>query len=468
MRRERRRRVRRWLQGVALAWLAACDGCECVSVNYPVSAPPGEPAATHRLWPQSETSMIRVDLPPGRGPGEPASRLVVGYNDSTESTVADGSCWKFGERASQDGWAFSNAFGSEWQRQNQLPVAASLRGRGVGARHGDPWLAAWSSAAEGTDGVVLYVSVGQAGPGRTQGPWFVLLSRSLDNGRTFEESAVVHGPTPGVPDGPKIAITGDGVAALAAWNPGGRFEYRLVYNLREPAMTVNAPATLDPLSVATPPGTACTVVGVGRHPRVAAGRSSFYLAGEFHYQCGTARFSRLEVHRNSHLGIAFGAPWQRILSAEIPNAPGLPGRGLLNAMDITQPTPFGTLVDRGDIVPALAVGQGKDGEFVIAVSEEVLPGATPEEASREPIVQYRIPGADRCNARDNKADLATCGLAVAKQEIASLSTAGEMRGVASRVGLWASKQPPSPAGCPTARSTSGSGSSGTPSRTRAG
>jgi len=422
-----------------LTALVACDNCECASVDYAVSSPPNDASGTHRRWPQSETSMVRVDLPPGRNPRDPVSRFVVGYNDSTQSTIADGSCWRFNERASQDGWAFSDGFGADWQRQTQLPVTDGLRKLGVNARHGDPWLAAWSSPTEGVNSLVLYVSVGQAGLPRDQGPFFVLLTRSFDNGRTFAESTILHGPTGGVPDGPKIAITGDGVAALAAWNPGGRFEYRLAYNLLEPSVGVNSPQTLDPLTVATPPGTACTLFGVGRHPRVAAGRATYYLAGEFLYHCGTSFFSRLEVHRNTHLGIAIRVPWERILSAEIPGVAGLPDRGRLNTMDTTKPMPFGTLLDRGDILPALAVGQGIGGEFVVVVTEEVQLGTAADEASRERIVQYRIPGANHCNALDHRGDLESCGLPVVKQELESISVAGDMRSVASRVGLWASK-----------------------------
>src|SRR6185312_7280289 len=186
--------LRCWPLAVILA-LNGCNGCK--SVDYPVSSPPNDPGGAHRTFAQSETSMVRVDQTGDRPEGEPASRFLVGYNDETSSTT----CWTFTqERASTDGWASSDDFGGNWARHDQLPVSAALRGRGINARHGDPWLAAWSSKDPKVPGIVLYVSVAQAGLDRYGPPWFLLLSRSLDNGKSFGDSFVLLGPQGGIPD----------------------------------------------------------------------------------------------------------------------------------------------------------------------------------------------------------------------------------------------------------------------------
>src|SRR6185295_6335783 len=112
---------------VSLAFaLGGCRGLK--SVDFPVSSPPSDSAGAHRGFAQSETAMVRIDLTADRREDEPLARYLVGYNDDT-----------------LDGWARSDQFGGDWQRQEQLLVSPALVRRGVGARHGDPWLAAWSS-----------------------------------------------------------------------------------------------------------------------------------------------------------------------------------------------------------------------------------------------------------------------------------------------------------------------------------
>jgi hypothetical protein len=423
---------------------AIAGACTCAPVNYPVSSPPAA-AASHRRFHQSETSMVRIDLPPNRPSGQPASRLVVGYNDATDAVVdAGANCWRYPGPASLDGWATSDTFGGPWARQPQLPISDSLRRAGVNARHGDPWLAAWSSKTAGVNGVVLYVSVAQQGLARIGPPFFLVLTRSRDDGATFEDGTVVLGPMSGVPDGPKVAISGDGLLALVAWAPGGLWQYKLVWNLDAATMHSSPGAiTFDPRANADPPDPTCTSVSQFRHPHVAAGRSTFYIAGEFTYSgCNGGSKTRIEVHRNSTIGLAFGAPWQRILSAVAPASQGSVARGLLNAQNIVTPPRFGTEVDRGDILPALAVGQDEEGEYVIAVTEQVQAGTAADEAHRERLIQWRVPGADHCDAAGHRADRGTCGLAVPAQEIEAITTPGDFRDtrrVASRVGLWASK-----------------------------
>jgi hypothetical protein len=433
------RSLRTLLSGV-LAGLAACDGCTCAPVDYPVSSPPSEATASHRSFAQSETSMVRVDLPPNRPQGQPASRFVVGYNDDTDAVAnAGANCWQYPGPASLDGWATSDSFGGPWVRQPQLPVSPALIAAGVNARHGDPWLAAWNSKTAGVQSIVLYVSVAQTGLARYGPPWFLLASRSRDNGQTFEEGRIILGPQPDLPDGPKVAITGDGNLALVAWSPGGPYLYKLIWGLDQPTMQFTPASAFDPRANANPPDPGCTDVRSYLHPHIAAGRSTFYWAGEFTYTCPSGFVTRIEVHRNSSVGLAFGAPWERILSAQSPASIAGAVPGVLNAQDVTTPARFGTRTDRGGILPALAVGEDVDGEFAIVVTEQVQAGTQPDEAHREKLIQFRIPGADSCNAAGHKGDLDSCGLAITGQEIDSIATAGDISTVRSRGGLWASK-----------------------------
>jgi hypothetical protein len=237
-----------------------------------------------------------------------------------------------------------------------------------------------------------------------------------------------------------LAIAGDGNSALVAWAPGGPYQYKPVWNLDQPTMLVAAGAfTLDPRANADPPNANCTAVSGSSHPHIAAGRSTFYWAGEFSYTCPGGSVTRIEVHRNSSLGIALGLPWQRILSAQIPVS--IPGavRGVLNTQDVTNPARFGTTTDRGGILPTLGVGQDVDGEFAIVVTEQVQAGTQADEAHREKLIQFRIPRADHCDAANHKGDLDSCGMAIAAQEIDSIATAGDIAAVRNRMGLWASK-----------------------------
>jgi len=384
--------------------------------------------------------MVRVDLPPDRPPEQPASRFVVGYNDMTDAIVDAGAdCWRFSQPASLDGWANSDTYGGPWARQPQLPVSPSLSARGVNARHGDPWLASWSSRTAGVNGIILYASIAQQGLDRLGSSWFLLVSRSRNHGASFEDGVIALGPQQALPDGPKIAINGEGTLALLAWAPGGHWDYRLLWNLDVPTMQVTGTFTFHPSANADPPDPSCTSVSPSAHPHVAAGHHTFYLAGEFYYSCTGGAQTRIEVHRNSNFGLAFGVPWERILSAVDP--PSLPSvaPGHLNGQNVVTPPRFGTVTDRGDIRPAIAVGQDEEGEYVIAVTEQVQAGTEPDEAHRERLIQWRIPGADHCDAAHNRGDLGTCGLNISGQEIESISTPTDMRTVASRVGLWASK-----------------------------
>ena len=384
--------------------------------------------------------MVRIDQPAGRPRGEPAARYLSAYNDATSAMVdAGGACWAFDVRQpSLDGWSRSDAFGGDWLRQEQLPVSSALAGRGVHARHGDPWLAAWSSKGE-TPGVVLYASVGQAGLARLGPPWFLLLSRSRDGGISFEDAVVLLGPQSTVPDGPKVAIAGDGLLAVVVWNEGSAIPNRLVWNLTEPTMSMSATGFIHPETIAEPPEAGCTFAGAAAHPRVASGVSTFYVAARVRYNCPGGTRNRLEVYRNPSVGLALGAPWRRIVSVETP--PSLPSAsfGILNAQNVSATPRFGANVDRGSSLPTLAVGQAPDGEFVVLADLQTQAGTLPDEAQREKVILFRLGKADHCDAVHHTGDLDSCGERLTGREIDAIATPGDMRTVDSRAGIWESK-----------------------------
>ena len=426
---------------VLAAWISGCHGCR--AVDYPVSSPPTDPGGLHRSASQSETSMVRIDQP-ARPRGEPAARYLTAYNDTTNAVLDAGAqCWRFSSASpSLDGWSSSEEFGGNWMRQGQLQVSPALQARGVRARHGDPWLAAWNDTTSATaPGAVLYVSVGQGGLDRLGGPWFLLLSRSRDRGVSFEDPVVLLGPQGTVPDGPKVAITGDGNLAMVIWNEGSLgIPFRFVMNLAEPTMSISGTALIHPEIIAEPPQPGCTFAGAAAHPRVAAGWSTMYAAARVTYLCGSTRVNRLEVYRNPSAGLVFGAPWRRIVSVETPPSLSGVGFGVLNGQDVAGPTRFGTRVDRGSSLPVLAVGQAKDGEFVVLADLQIEAGSQPDEAHRERVVLFRLGQADTCDADDHRGDLDSCGtMRLPGRAIDDIATANDMQTIANRIGVWESK-----------------------------
>src|SRR3954470_10376165 len=440
----------RKLPGILRGWplvfafaLHSCHGCQ--SLDSPVSSPPGDPGGLHHSFAQSETSMVRIDQPADRPEGEPASRFLVGYNNDTAAVVPGPDCFSFSpEGPSLDGWASSDDFGSTWIRHDQLPVSPALKNLNVHARHGDPWLAAWSSKEPAVPGIILYVSVAQQTLAHAGSPFFLLLSRSSDNGKTFEDSFVLLG-RPGedrqntVPDGPKVAISGDGRFALVVWNqPGQALPFRIVWNLDAPDLQTTQTGLVNPVAAANPPDPSCTYSSAAFHPRAAAGQSTFYVSALVSYSCKAGFIQRLEVYRNSTAGLALGAAGERLVSVAPP--PSVSGAvGFLNTQDIAGTPQFGASIDRGSSLPALAVGEAADGEFVVVADLQVQPGTLPDEAQTEKVILYRLPKADTCDARNHKGDLDSCGQQLAGQTIDSLAKANNMDTVKNRAGIWESK-----------------------------
>ncbi len=419
--------------------LEGCNGCR--SLDAPVSSPPAETTAAHRTFPQSETSMVRIDQGKDRPRGEPISRFIVAYNDSTDAVVDAGSaCWSFNpDRPTLDGWARSDDFGSTWQRQPQLPVGWLLPFLGIHARHGDPWLASWKNPNPKVPGIVLYVSVGQANLARFGSPFFLLLARSRDAGKTFGTIKIL-GPQNAVPDGPKVAITGDGKIAMVVWNePGSGIPNKFLWELDQASMSMSNVGIIDPVAIADPPQAGCTFQSATAHPRVAAGRSTFYVGARVSYRCNTTLVQRLEVYRNTALGLALGSPWRRIVSAAAPISLASGSVGILNVQDITMTPQFGTRTDRGSSLPTLAVGQGPDGEFVVLADVQVQGGTLPDELQREKVILYRLANAEGCNAASHRGDLDSCGQSLVGQDLDALCTGTSMDAVANRAGVWESK-----------------------------
>jgi hypothetical protein len=85
------------------------------------------------------------------------------------------------------------------------------------------------------------------------------------------------------------------------------------------------------------------------------------------------------------------------------------------------------------------VGQDANGEFVILVTEQVQAGTDVDEAYRDKLIQFRLPSSDTCDAQNHQADLDSCGLQIAGQEIDALAKPNGMPTVKSRIGIWEAK-----------------------------
>jgi len=187
-------------QVAATATVLAAWGC--VQESGGASDPDLGPA---HEWLQSETSLVRA-IDPVTG----ATRIVMGYNDTTE--IRDPTTRIFTPNYSFHGLSISNDLGTTWERLGQLPANPA---QGVEGQRGDPWLAAAGS---------LVVYAGMTGPpgNSTTLPSAdgVMLAVSTDGGATWPASGVraIHTSAPGMrPDGPKVSLSHDGSTALVTW-----------------------------------------------------------------------------------------------------------------------------------------------------------------------------------------------------------------------------------------------------------
>lgn len=392
------------LRRCALGVLLPAIGCTVH--NVPVSSPLNQPAATHRHLPQAETSMLRVDHTEN---GKTVSRFMVAYNDDTDSAIPDGSSWQFAGLNSTSGWATSPD-GRNWTRQQQVIATPALQARGVNALHGDPWLAGWNSTDPKVPSGVLYISVAQNGLKRWGPPWFLVAARSLDSGASFQDPVVILGPQPSLADGPKIAVTGDGRFAIAAWI-GPTMQFKVLSDTQDPnGMTIpsdqNGVHDIQPLDIASPPGKNCTYQAIPiLHPQVAASQQTFYLAAHVLYQGGgqgCPNASRIEVYRANAPALAANQTvFSRVLSVREPE-----GADDLAAQNLQGGT-FAHDFDRGGEGKSLAIGNDAGGDYVLLVTQRTL--TVQGENSHNEVVQFRLAGADSCDAANHIGDLDTCG-----------------------------------------------------------
>jgi hypothetical protein len=381
----------------------------CMRHNAPVSSLPTQPAAEREL-PQAETSLLRVDHLEN---GKTVSRFMVAFNDDTGSAKPDGFSWQFTGLNSTSGWATSPD-GQSWTRKQQVTATPALVAQGLNALHGDPWLAGWNSADPASPSIVLYASIGQAGLHRFGPPWFLVVARSIDSGVSFQAPVIVLGPQQALPDGPKIAVTGDGARAIVAWDGPG-IRYKVLSDLRGANMTIPTDAAgVHPASasdIASPPPGNCNFQGVPiLHPLVAASQHTFYLAQHVFYSAnaqGCQSTQRFEVYRADAATLAAQAanaptPFERVLSVADPiGDTEVAGQNIANGT-------FAMDFDRGGLGMSLAVGRDSGGDYVLLVAQRK--GMVNGENSHNEVVQFRLAGADTCDAANHKGDLDSCGI----------------------------------------------------------
>jgi hypothetical protein len=273
--------------------------------------------------PQAETSLLRIDH---TEKGATVSRFIVAYNDDTDSAIPDGNSWQFAGLNSTSGWATSPD-GQVWTRKKQVIATPALTAVGLHALHGDPWLAGWNSTDPVVPSIALYISIGQTGLQRFGPPWFLVVARSTDSGVSLQDPVIVLGPQNALPDGPKIAITGDGKFAIAAWHGSG-IQYKVLSDIQNPnGMAIpsdqNGVHDVKPLGIASPPGRNCNYQASPiLHPLVAASQDTFYMAVHVWYQNGgqgCPNANRFEVYRAKAAPLAANqASFVRVLSVSNP------------------------------------------------------------------------------------------------------------------------------------------------------
>lgn len=363
--------------------------------NAPVTSPPNQQDATRKL-PQAETSLLRIDHTEN---GSPVSRFMVTFNDDTNTAIPDGISWQYDPNGlkSTSGWATSPN-GKTWTRRTQIVASQALKNAGLNALHGDPWIAGWNSKDPNSPSVALY-SIGQTGLARFGPPWYLAVARSMDSGVTFQDPVIVLGPQPSLPDGPKVAVTGDGNFAIVAWHGPG-IQYKVLSNVRNNGGMTIPPDNggvhdVLPATIATPPNN-CGASPI-LHPQVAATVHTFYLTLRVAY-CQLVHF---EVYRADAAALAAGGSFVRVLSVTDPI-----GESDLAAQNLQAGT-FAHDFDRGGLGMSLAAGADQFGDYVLLVAQRTA--TVQGENSHNEIVQFRLGSADTCDAANHKGDLDSCG-----------------------------------------------------------
>lgn len=419
------------------AALAGCGSSTCQGVNANVSVPAAnrnDPDIAQKL--QSETSMVRIDDP--RSPPSAQGRIFVIYTDeSTRNSLpveTDTSAWTNG--ASIDGWAYSDDGGSTWHVRPQIHPPAPLEflwGNSYVAAYGTTAL--WVSLALGPDADGVPTSLAGAPPN------YLIIDRMHNAGITnpdpqFEPVQILAGPFDSnhAPDGPKIAITRDGNAAMVVWQTGegniaGHIaNYKVISSFEEnSALQIPSDSligTIDPASFATAPGR-CYSYQVAPHPIVAGGLDDFYVAMQFQVAgvnpadptCtnellnqfpGYISSTFIEVYR-----YRLSAPmhrWERILSVVAPEFDGggeygfigrMVGSNVLSSPNVLSSTRHGAR-------PTLTVGRSNGHDVVLVATEkEEDVHDNPAAMTHEKVVLWRLPDADICDPSSD--DGKSCG-----------------------------------------------------------
>src|SRR5260221_2407826 len=357
----------------------------CPFHNSPVTSPPAQQNSPTRKLPQAKTALLRVDHVEN---GNPVSRFIVTFNDDTDAAIPDGNSWQYDPNGvkSTSGWAISTD-GKSWTRQSQIVASAALQQAGLNALHGDPWIAGWNSKDPNSPSVALYVSIGQTGLKRFGPPWYLAAARSMDSGVSFQPPVIVYGPNQNLPDGPKVAVTGDGNYAIVAWHGAG-IQYKVLSGIRSNAMTIppdnGGVHDILPAQIATPPVN-CNVASPILHPQVAATLKTFYMTVRVAY-CNDIHF---EVYRADAAKLANGqASFVRVLSVKGPG-----GASALAAQNLMANS-FAQDFDRGGLGMSLVAGADQFGDYVLLAAQRT--DTVQGENSHNEIVYWRLGQADTC------------------------------------------------------------------------
>lgn len=363
-------------------------------------AVPSDPDGTEGGWVQSETSMART-----RFEGE-FSRIIAAYNDTFEiHNGGTGAGRVYKSNYSVHGLSVSDDGGKTWERRGQLDPSMS---ESIEAMRGDPWVDAAGQ-------VVLYTGM-TAPPSDGSGlttPSGVMLAVSTDGADSWSFMEEIHMSDEGErPDGPKVAVSRDGLFALVTWiereaDGSYRTRYIRVYNPNSGFPTILGPMDLDEQAGLSPPPStdyrgSCGVnpdtgernwqesLAAG-HPVPAIGpHGGVYIARVVRYwrpdipSC-TAATQRLEVFRADD-GIE-ATTWTRISDSAIADGggDGTTGGRVGEMLGIGEDTDAG-------VRPTIAVtSRNEQQEDVLIAMEQV--SAFRE---RQDIYLRRIPDANTC------------------------------------------------------------------------
>ena len=363
-------------------------------------AVPSDPEDMQGGWVQSETSMART-----RVEGE-TSRIVVAYNDTFEiHNGGTGAGREYLTHYSVHGLSVSDDGGKTWARKGQLDPSMS---ESIEAMRGDPWVDAAGQ-------LVMYTGMTAPpsdGTGLTD-PSGVMLAISRDGAESWDFMEEIHMSDEGErPDGPKVAVSRDGLFALVTWieregDGSYRTRYIRVYNPSSGSPTILGPMDLDEQAGLSPPPSTEYRGSCGLNPdtgerywqeSLAAGHpvpaigphGGIYIARVVRYWRPDVAFCtdatlRLEVFRADD-GVE-ATTWTRISDSPVTDGSGNGTNGgrVGEMLGIGEDTHAG-------VRPTIAVtSRGEEQEDVLIAMEQVSGSQ-----QRQDIYVRRIPDANTC------------------------------------------------------------------------